>query len=302
MRSILITGGSGFFSKAFVRRILAEERYDRVCIYSRGEYAQSLMRTEFNDDSRLRWLIGDVRDRDRLRRAMEGCETVIHSAALKRIEVGEYCADEVVKTNVLGAINVIEAAREARVKNVVALSTDKAASPVNNYGASKLMSEKLFLSANNMQQQDGPNFGIARYGNIFGSTGSVVPIWRAQLKDGKKLTVTDPDATRFVMKADEAVNLVLWLIGKELLAVPELPSYRVADLAEAMGGTVEIVGMKSGEKRHETMTSEHEVHEFAKYGKYWVKGQGEFTLPAPLNSDSARRMSVSELKEELKYV
>lgn len=301
MKSALVTGATGFFGRAFIRRAL-EIGATRVCVYSRDEWKQAQMRTEFGNDDRLRWFIGDVRDKDRLRRAMEGCETVVHAAALKRVEVGQYCPDEMLKTNVLGAQNVIDAAREACVQNVVALSTDKAADPYNTYGVSKLMAERLFLNANNMQQAHGPRFSVTRYGNVSGSTGSVIPIWRKLLSEGKRLPVTDQDCTRFWMSVDQAVELVLWSIGRELLVVPELPAYRVGDLVEAMGGEPEIVGMGNGEKKHETMTSEQEVHEFVKLGPYWVKGQGTWMLPASLTSDTARRMTVDELKENLRNV
>lgn len=302
MENVLITGGSGFFGKAFARRALSLGA-SRVCIYSRNEYAQHLMRNEFCDDPRLRWLIGDVRDEARLCRAMDGVDTVIHAAALKRVEVGEYCPDELIKTNIDGAMNVISAAMDAGVQNVVALSTDKAAAPYNAYGASKLMAEKLFLAANNMRGASGPRFGVTRYGNVSGSTGSVIPIWRKLLSDGKKLTVTNPEATRFWMTVDEAVDLVLWTVGKEWLVVPDLPAYRVADLAEAIGGETETVGMRDGEKKHEAMISEHEMHEFVSVDGYFVRGtNGRFLLPVPLTSDRARRMTVKEIREKLASV
>lgn len=283
---LLITGGVGFFGKAFTRHAL--QYGHTVCIYSRNEYNQFLMRQEFNNHDNLRWFIGDVRDAERLKRSMNGVDTVIHAAALKRIEVGEYCPDELVKTNTLGAINVIESAMQSGVQNVVALSTDKAAAPYNAYGASKLLSEKLFLAANNMSGETGTRFAVVRYGNVTGSTGSVIPIWREQIAKGQKLTVTNPDMTRYWMDVQESVEMVAASIGRRDMAVPTLSAYRVGDLAEAMGGEMEIVGLRPGEKMHETMVSEHECH--------------LFRLPGPMTSDMAYRLSVEEIRERLKNV
>lgn len=281
---ILVTGGVGFFGKAFTRDAL--QRGHTVCIYSRNEYNQFLMRQELRDHEFLRWFIGDVRDADRLKRAMHKVDTVIHAAALKRIEVGEYCPDELVKTNTIGAINVIEAAMQTGVKNVVALSTDKAAAPYNAYGASKLLSEKLFLAANNMAGEHGTRFAVVRYGNVAGSTGSVIPTWRKQIAEGKKLTVTNPNMTRYWMDIQEAVDMVAASIGRRDMAVPSLAAYRVGDLAEAMGGEMDVVGLRPGEKMHETMVSEYEYHLFG--------------LSGPMSSDTAPRMTVGELREKLK--
>lgn len=281
---ILILGGAGFFGKAFANDAL--QKGHTVCIYSRNEYNQFLMRQELRDHEFLRWFIGDVRDVDRLKRAMHKVDTVIHAAALKRIEVGEYCPDELVKTNTIGAINVIEAAMQTGVKNVVALSTDKAAAPYNAYGASKLLSEKLFLAANNMSGEHGTRFAVVRYGNVAGSTGSVIPTWRQQIAEGKKLTVTNPNMTRYWMDIQEAVDMVAASIGRRDMAVPSLAAYRVGDLAEAMGGEMDVVGLRPGEKMHETMVSEHEYHLFG--------------LSGPMSSDTAPRMTVGELREKLK--
>ena len=246
------------------------------------------MRQELNDHENIRWFIGDVRDAERLKRAMNGVETVIHAAALKRIEVGEYCPDELVKTNTVGAINVIESAMQAGVINVVALSTDKAAAPFNAYGASKLLSEKLFIAANNVSGEHGTRFSVVRYGNVAGSTGSVIPTWRQQIAEGKKLTVTNPNMTRYWMDIQESVEMVAASIGRRDMAVPSLAAYRVGDLAEAMGGDMEVTGLRPGEKMHETMVSEHEYHLFG--------------LPGPMSSDMAPRLTVGELREKLNHV
>lgn len=279
MRSVLVTGGTGFFGQGFVRAAL-EQGFGRVCVFSRGEYAQAQMRQAFGNDERLRWFVGDVRDRDRLRRAMEGVNVVVHAAALKRVEVGEYNAIEMVKTNVIGAQNVIEAAHDAKVHKVVALSTDKAFEPVNAYGASKLCAEKLFLGANHSRGLGGPLFAVTRYGNVAGSTGSVIPTWRARLAEGKMVTVTDPECTRYWMTQKEAVDLVMNTVVRmpiEAPVVPDLPAYRLGDLAEAMGATYSVVGLGSGEKLHEGMAPN-------------------------MTSDKARRMSVAELREALQHV
>lgn len=266
---MLVTGGSGSFGQAFVRRVLASGLAERVCVYSRGEHAQAAMR-EAQPDSRIRWFIGDVRDRDRLRRAMDGCDTVVHAAALKRIEVGAYGPDEMVKTNVLGAMNVIEAASSAGVRHVVALSTDKAWQPISPYGQSKALAESLFLAAN--KSFSGPTFGVVRYGNVWNSAGSIVPTWAAMIESGATaVPVTDPDCTRFFMLMDEAIDLVLDSIGKETITIPEwLPAYRVGDLATAMGVDMRITGLPWWEKKAEGMRDD-------------------------LTSDRARRMAVDEL-------
>jgi UDP-N-acetylglucosamine 4,6-dehydratase len=278
MKNILVTGGSGFFGRGFIRKAL-DMGAERVCVFSRGEYAQAQMRQEFDDD-RLRFFVGDVRDRDRLTRAMEGVSLVIHAAALKRVEVGEYDASEMVKTNVLGAMNVIEAATDACVSKVVALSSDKAFAAANCYGATKFTAEKLFLAANNARGKYGPIYAVTRYGNVSGSTGSVIPTWRREKEAGRPVRLTNPEATRFWMTLDQAVDLVIrtaeTMTGGEL-AIPRLPAYRLGDLAEAMALDFNVTGLGDGEKLHESMTD------------------GE-------SSDRARRMSVPELEEALQHV
>lgn len=261
MTSYLVTGGTGSFGRAFVQRLLNTGASERICIYSRGEHTQAQMRMEFGDDSRLRWFIGDVRDRDRLRRAMDGIDVVVHAAALKRIEVGAYNPVEMARTNIDGAINVIEAAQDAGVKKVVALSTDKAYAPVSPYGATKALAESMFLAAQNTVPATGPKFAVCRYGNVWCSNGSVVPKWRALLASGvEAVPVTDPECTRFFMTLDQAVDLVVHTIemmqGGEL-NVPDLPAYRLGDLAEAMGAKTNVLGLPRWEKRHENMDDEH---------------------------------------------
>lgn len=273
---MLVTGGSGSFGAAFIRHVLNGKLAERVCVYSRGEHRQAELREQL-DDSRIRWFIGDVRDRDRLRRAMAGCDTVIHAAALKRIEVGAYGPDEMVKTNVLGAMNVIEAASAEGVENVVALSTDKAWQPISPYGQTKALAESLFLTAN--KTFHGPRYAVVRYGNVWNSAGSIVPSWAAMASRGQTtVPVTDPTCTRFFMLMNEAVNLVLDAVGKESIIIPEwLPAYQVRDLATAMGVSMSITGLPWWEKRHEGMRDD-------------------------LTSDKARRMTVEELSVRLEEV
>ncbi len=256
MRSVLITGGTGAFGTAFTERLLRDGLATRICVFSRGEYRQFLMRKQFKDDPRLRFFIGDVRDRSRLTRAMEGCDTVIHAAALKRIEVGQFNPTEMVRTNIDGAINVIEAAQDAKVNRVVALSSDKAFQPVSPYGQSKALAESIFIAANNTVPKAGPRFSVTRYGNVWQSTGSVAPIWSQMLEDGEQcVPITDPECTRFFMRMDEAVQLVLDTIRDmpEEIAIPTLPAYRLGDLAEAMGAKTITIGLPRWEKLHESM-------------------------------------------------
>lgn len=278
--NILITGGSGFFGHGLVRKLLKGNLSHRICIYSRDEYKQALMADRFNSDSRLRFFIGDVRDGGRLRQAMEGIDLVVHAAALKRIEVGRYNPEEMVKTNVGGALNVIDAATSAGVEKVVALSTDKAYQPVSPYGQTKALAESLFLNANNTRGRHGPRFAVVRYGNVSGSTGSVIPRWREAIKAGQGVRVTDPECTRFWMTVEEAVDLVLntatTMAGGEL-AIPDLPAYRLSDLVTAMGLSFEVIGLPIYEKKHESMD-------------------------ATRSSDQARRMSVDEIREALETV
>lgn len=259
-KSVLITGGSGSLGKALVRYLLNQTKVRRIAIYSRDELKQFHMRSEFNDDSRLRWFIGDIRDKERLVRAMHGVDFVVHAAALKQVDTGEYNPMEFIKTNVLGSQNVIEASIDAGVSKVVALSTDKASSPVNLYGATKLTADKLFVAANNYSQSYGTKFAVVRYGNVMGSRGSVIPFFQNLAKEGKPLPITDKRMTRFWISLEDAVKFVLdsfeIMQGGELY-VPRIPSMKILDLANAISPNSELVeiGIRPGEKLHEEMIS-----------------------------------------------
>ena len=258
-RSILITGGTGSFGKFFVRRVLNVAPKTRVVVYSRDELKQFEMQQEYprGQYPGLRFFIGDVRDRERLAWAMEGIECVIHAAALKQVPTAEYNPFECIKTNVLGAESVVSAALTKGVKNVVALSTDKACAPINLYGATKLCSDKLFIAANNMKGSHEIKFSVVRYGNVMGSRGSVIPFF-LKIRETGVLPITDPRMTRFTMLLSDAADLVFHAIahsrGGELY-VPKSPSYRITDVAKAVGPDCEhrIVGIRPGEKLHEEM-------------------------------------------------
>jgi UDP-N-acetylglucosamine 4,6-dehydratase len=261
--SILITGGTGSFGKAFVATVLKRvPNVDRLVIFSRDELKQYEMAQTFPRDlyPQVRFFIGDVRDRDRLWRAMEDVDIVVHAAALKHVPVCEYNPFEAIKTNVLGAQNVIEASLDRGVQKVVALSTDKAAAPINLYGATKLCSDKLFTAANNFRGGHNIKFSVVRYGNVMGSRGSVIPFFLNQRRTGV-LPITDPRMTRFNITLEQGVDLVLHVLenmwGGELF-VPKIPSYRITDVATAIGPDCEqrICGIRPGEKLHEEMITE----------------------------------------------
>lgn len=286
-KHILITGGTGSFGQAFVRAVLEQApRIGRLVVFSRDELKQYEMSQRFDTDRYpgIRYFIGDVRDADRLRRAMEGIDVVIHAAALKQVPTAEYNPFECIKTNVLGAQNVIEAALESNVKRVIALSTDKAAAPINLYGATKLCSDKLFVSANNIRGRRDLRFSVVRYGNVMGSRGSVIPFFIERRKTGV-LPITDRDMTRFNISLDEGVRMVLWALsnakGGEIF-VPKIPSYRITDVATAVGPECEqrVVGIRPGEKIHEEMITDSDSYNTVDRGHYFaiLPQGGNYTL------------------------
>jgi UDP-N-acetylglucosamine 4,6-dehydratase len=256
--SVLITGGTGSFGKALTKRLL-ESNARRIAILSRDELKQFEMKTEFSDD-RLRYFVGDIRDSSRLDIALHGVDYVVHAAALKQVDTGEYNPMEFVKTNVVGSQNVIDACIRNGVKKIVALSTDKASSPINLYGATKLTADKLFSAANNYSQGYGTLFSVVRYGNVMGSRGSVIPLFRQHAKKGKPFPITDKRMTRFWITIDQAVEFVLEsfeiMSGGELF-VPKIPSMKIMDLAHAVKSDFSYIeiGIRPGEKLHEEMIS-----------------------------------------------
>ena len=275
--SILITGGTGSFGKAFVRYALDNLDPRRLVIFSRDELKQFECRQLFGDDPRLRWFIGDVRDEKRMLRAMHDVDYVIHAAALKQVDTGEYNPFEFVKTNVLGSQNVVEAAIDMGVKKVVALSTDKASSPINLYGATKLTADKIFILGNNYAASYPTRFAVVRYGNVTGSRGSIIPKWKAMAERGESLPITDLRCTRFLITLPDAVQMVVdtfqMMQGGELV-VPHIPSHKVVDLAQAIapGAEMHDIGLRPGEKLHEEMISPEEGRRAVMVmdGKYYV--------------------------------
>ncbi|HSO79237.1 MAG TPA: UDP-N-acetylglucosamine 4,6-dehydratase (inverting) [Chromatiaceae bacterium] len=275
--SILLTGGTGSFGKAFVKTVLdAHPRTRRLVIFSRDELKQYEMSQVFDPAiyPNLRYFIGDVRDYNRLKRALEGIDTVIHAAALKQVPAAEFNPSEFIKTNILGAQNLVDACLECNVKRVISLSTDKAAAPINLYGATKLCSDKLFTAANNIRGQRDIRFAVVRYGNVLGSRGSVVPFFLARRKTGI-LPITDPEMTRFNICLQQGVDMVLWALenahGGEIL-VPKIPSYRITDLAQAIGPDCEhpVVGIRPGEKLHEEMITASDSFNTVDLGRYFA--------------------------------
>lgn len=277
MKSILITGGTGSLGQALTRHILKHNpTLERLVIFSRDEQKQYHMEQEFPTSKYkgIRYFIGNVRDKERLKRAMDGVETVIHAAAMKHVHIAEYNPDECVKTNVFGAQNVIQACLETGVKRVVALSTDKACAPINLYGATKLASDKLFIAANNIRGFNPIKFSVVRYGNVLGSNGSVIPFFLKRRKEGV-LPITDPNMTRFNISLMGGVKMVMHALdlamGGEIF-IPKIPSYKIMDVAEAIGPECEkkIIGIRAGEKIHEEMITESDSYNTYDLGNYYV--------------------------------
>ncbi|GAA1341772.1 UDP-N-acetylglucosamine 4,6-dehydratase (inverting) [Arthrobacter roseus] len=273
--SVLITGGTGSLGKALIREILDNHNVRRLVIFSRDELKQLEARRLFEDDSRLRWFIGDVRDRHRLERAFHQVDYVIHAAALKQVDTAEYNPFEYVETNVRGSQNVIDAAIDAGVKKVVALSTDKASSPVNLYGATKLCADRLFISGNHYAAAYDTRFCVVRYGNVMGSRGSIVPIWKTMAARGESLPLTDNRMTRFWITLNQAVKFVLdsfeMMQGGELY-VPKIPSVRIAELATAIAPDARTheIGIRPGEKLHEEMIAADDSRRTVSLGSRYV--------------------------------
>lgn len=278
-KSILVTGGTGSFGKAFIKTILQQHpEIERVVVFSRDEFKQFEMSNlpEFKDNKKLRFFVGDVRDKDRLSRAFDGVDVVIHAAALKQVPSCEYNPFEAVKTNVIGAQNVIDAAIDRDVKRVIALSTDKACAPVNLYGATKLCSDKLFISGNVYAGSHDTKFSVVRYGNVAGSRGSVIPYFKELIERGaKELPITDFRMTRFWLRLDQAVDMVLMALqrmqGGELF-VKKIPSMRMVDLVAAMAPDIKMieVGIRPGEKIHEVMITREDARNTIEFDEFFI--------------------------------
>ncbi|MCC6225845.1 MAG: UDP-N-acetylglucosamine 4,6-dehydratase (inverting) [Microthrixaceae bacterium] len=300
-RTVLLTGGTGSFGTAFAGRLL--ERFESVTIrvFSRDELKQSEMSERFNGDDRLRFFLGDVRSPERLSRAAKGADFIIHAAAMKQVPACEYNPFEAIQTNINGSQNIVDAAIDNGVAKVVALSTDKAVNPVNLYGATKLCEEKLIIQGNAYAAQSRTKLCCVRYGNVVGSRGSVVPVFKRQVRSGR-LTITDPRMTRFWITLDEAVELVLFAlentVGGEVF-VPKIPSMRVVDLAEAMAPGIpqEVVGIRPGEKLHESLLTQDEARHSVDAGSVYV------VLPEhPWWGTPDRWVGASPLPEGFAYV
>lgn len=304
--SVLITGGTGSLGKALIKYLMKDTKVRRIAIYSRDELKQHNLRNEIGEDDRLRWFIGDVRDLERLKRALHGVDFVIHAAALKQVDTGEYNPMEFIKTNVLGSQNVIDASIEAGVKKIVALSTDKASSPINLYGATKLTADKLFVAANNYSHSYGTTFSVVRYGNVMGSRGSVIPFWKSLADAGQPLPITDLRMTRFWISIEQAVEFVIESLeimhGGELY-VPRIPSMKIVDLAAAVApdAKLEQVGMRPGEKLHEEMISADDSRRTFLIGQRYVVtpvvAQWGYEIPAgkPMIEDVAYQSHTNDL-------
>ena len=319
--SILITGGTGSLGKSLIKTLLETTQARRIAIYSRDELKQLELRAYFKNNPRLRWLLGDIRDLERMKRAMHGVDLVIHAAALKQVDTGEYNPMEFIKTNVLGSQNVIEAAIDCGVKKVVALSTDKASSPINLYGATKLTADKLFVAANNYSKGYGTSFCVVRYGNVMGSRGSVIPFFKSLAAEKKPLPITDLRMTRFLISFEVATQFVLdsfqIMQGGELY-VPKIPSIRITDLAKAVSFDSELfeIGIRPGEKLHEEMISKEDCRRSLQLTPSRIVvlptiTEYPFTIPngTPISTDTAYAsdtneewMSIDDLKNYIEYM
>ena len=302
-KSILITGGTGSFGKKFTEIIL--KRYPdirRLVIFSRDEHKQFEMQQEYPHDKypQVRFFIGDVRDNARFKRACEGIDIIIHAAALKQVPAAEYNPDEFIKTNIGGAQNVIDGALSTEVKLVVALSTDKAAAPINLYGATKLVSDKLFIAGNNIKGKRDIRFCVVRYGNVMGTRGSVIPFFINKAKEGL-LPITNMDMTRFNISLEEAVEMVLWTIDNALggeIFVPKIPSYKIGTLAKAIAPNAKLVdiGIRPGEKLHEDLITESDSYNTIEFERYYA------ILPSNINKEKyLNHYDAKEVQPGFKY-
>ena len=314
-KSILITGGTGSFGKGFLKYLIKNYKgFKKIIIFSRDELKQFEMASTFSEKKYpfIRYFIGDVRDLDRLKRALEEVDYVIHAAALKQVEAAEYNPFEVIKTNIIGAQNIIEACLDSPVvKKVVALSTDKSVSPVNLYGATKLCSDKLFVSANNIVGKKNKIFSVVRYGNVMGSRGSVIPEFIKQKKAGV-IKITDPEMTRFNITMPESIKLVIYALNKSIggeIFVPKIPSYKITTLAKAIAdkAKINIMGVRLGEKIHEELISSSEAINTVDIGKYYVilspsLEKSNTPLSRALYKKYLKQKGVKKVKKNFEYI
>ncbi len=303
----LITGGTGSFGQAMTERLLADQRVETIRIFSRGELNQAEMRERFIKDwERLRFLIGDVRDRSRLQRAMRGIDIVFHAAALKRIEVGEYNPDEIYKTNIIGSQNVIDCAMETGVAKCLLVSTDKAVDPANTYGATKMLAERLFTQAPFSLGDPETTFLVVRYGNVASSNGSVIPKFKELASKGESLPITHPSMTRFIITMNEALDLIDLALNEGEsgeIFVKKLPAVKILQLAQMISKNIAITGIGPGEKMHECLISRNELCRTFDYGDHFIitplmsnREQGESkAIQEPYTSDKARMMTEDEI-------
>jgi UDP-N-acetylglucosamine 4,6-dehydratase/5-epimerase len=299
---VLVTGGTGSFGQQFIRTILARHNVNKLIVFSRDEYKQFEMQHDprLANDPRLRFFLGDVRDLDRLRMAFRGVDYVIHAAAIKHIPSAEYNPFECIKTNVHGAENVVQAAIDVGVKKIIALSTDKAVSPVNLYGASKLASDKIFVAARSLATATGTKFGVVRYGNVIGSRGSVVPRFQQMIAEGcTTLPITDPRMTRFWITLQQGVDFVLSSLGQLQggeIYVPKIPSMKIIDLAKSMAPDLEIdvIGIRPGEKLHEAMITEDDAR--------WTVDAGDrYIIRSPIHDTTFDGLDQKSVPENFRY-
>lgn len=305
-KTILITGGTGSFGKEFCRIVFREYSPKKLIVFSRDELKQYEMAQEFTQPN-IRFFLGDVRDRDRLYRAFDNVDIVVHAAALKQVPAAEYNPIEFIRTNIDGAANVIDAAIDSGVEKVIALSTDKSVNPVNLYGATKLCSDKLFTASNVYSGGHDTKFAVVRYGNVVGSRGSVVPLFKQRAVEATSVPITDPEMTRFWITLPQAVHFVIDSLdrmqGGEIF-VPKLASTRITDIADAIAPDLprEIVGIRPGEKLHEVLISESEARDTVDCGTYFAIGKhqpknGAVVMPGfRYSSDTCQRMSVDEIR------
>jgi UDP-N-acetylglucosamine 4,6-dehydratase len=309
-KTILVTGGTGSFGKTFIRKALSEHNPAKVIVFSRDELKQWEMRQSdpIFDHENIRYFLGDVRDHDRLMRAFKGVDLVVHAAALKQVPAAEYNPTEFIKTNIHGAMNIIDAAIERDVEKVIALSTDKAANPINLYGATKLCSDKLFVAGNAYVGGKGkPKFAVVRYGNVLGSRGSIIPRWRQMAAEGcAALPITDPRMTRFWITLDQAAQFVVDNFGRMLggeIFVPKIPSMRITDLAEAVapGLATRTVGIRPGEKLHELMIGEDDARHSMEFPEHFVIAPEAVHHPSMATIERLRGIGGKPVRDGFSY-